>query len=210
MKKQLRMGATAIAVLLSTVLVAQQGKVKTLFNSNLKSSGGYGAITNKFTKVRGEYANLSGLYGGWYINHKLMVGVGMAASTNNIPVPSQYSTNTANKRTYQYGQFGLMTEYVLNSDKPIHLVLQAFGGAGFTLQYERNQWHSGGNDPYTSDENWFTVVEPGVQLEMNLFKWMRFSPGISYRATFGSDGAGVKDKDMSGVSYNATLKFGRF
>jgi hypothetical protein len=210
MKHQFRMCATAIAVLFSTVLVAQQGKVKTLFNSNLKSSGGYGAITNKFTKVRGEYANLSGLYGGWYINHKFMVGVGVAASTNNITVPSQFSTNTINKRTYQYGQFGLMTEYVLNSDKPIHLVLQAFGGAGFTLQYLRNTWYSGGNDAYTSDENWFTVVEPGVQLEMNLFKWMRFSPGISYRATFGSDGAGVKDKDLSGLSYNATLKFGKF
>lgn len=210
MKQQLRMGATAIAILLSTVLVAQQGKVKTLFNGNLKSSGGYGAITNKFTKIRGDYANLAGLYGGWYINHKLMVGAGMAASTNNIRVPSQFSSSPTNKTTYQYGQFGLMTEYVLNSDKPIHLVLQAFGGAGFTLQYERNQWHSGNNDPYTSDENWFVVAEPGVQLEMNLFKWMRFSPGVSYRATFGSDGAGVKDKDLSGMSYNATLKFGRF
>jgi hypothetical protein len=139
-----------------------------------------------------------------------MVGVGMAASKNNIRVPSQFSSSPANKTFYQYGQFGFMTEYVLNSDKPIHLVLQAFGGAGFTLQCERNQWHSNVNDPYAGDENWFAVVEPGVQLEMNVFKWMRFSPGVSYQATFGSDGAGVNDKALSGVSYNATLKFGKF
>jgi hypothetical protein len=46
------MGATAMAILLSTVIVAQQGNVKILFNCYLKSSGGYVAITNKFTKIR--------------------------------------------------------------------------------------------------------------------------------------------------------------
>jgi hypothetical protein len=212
MKKRMRTAAAMMALLLSTALTAQEKKVNTLFGgSRVASSGGYGAITNKFTKICGEYANLPGIYGGWYINHKLMIGVGAAASTNTIRVPAQYNTRPGNNQTYQYGQFGLTTEYVLNSHKPIHLVLQAFGGAGFTLQYERNKWYNNnGHDPDISDENWFVVAEPGVQLEMNLFRWMRFSPGISYRATFGSDGAGVKDKDLSAVSYNATLKFGRF
>jgi hypothetical protein len=210
MKKMLRIGTTAFAIFFSNVVVAQDGKMKTLFNSNVKSSGGYGALTNKFTQIRGDYANLSGIYGGWYINHQLMIGAGMAASTNNLKVPVQFSTDPSHPRTYQYGQFGLVTEYVLGSNKPVHLVLQAFGGAGFTLQYERYKWSSSAHEPDVSAENWFVVAEPGAQLEMNLFKWMRFSPGVSYRATFGSDGAGVKDKDLSGLSYNATLKFGKF
>ncbi len=82
-------------------------------------------------------------------------------------------------------------------------------GAGFTLQYSRNSFHDRDYED-VRDENWFVVAEPGVQLEMNLFKWMRLSPGVSYRATFGSDGIGMKDKDLRAASYNITMKFGRF
>jgi hypothetical protein len=194
---------------MSTGAIAQEGKVKTLFNTHSKSSGGYGAITNKFSTIRGEFVNMPGFYGGWYINHRFLLGVGATASTTDLRVPLQYSTDPTANKTYQYGQFGLMTEYVLASDKPVHLVFQAFGGAGFTLQYERDKWDNI-DDESGRDDNWFFVAEPGVQLELNLFKWMRFSPGVSYRATFGSDGRGLKDKDLSALTYSATLKFGRF
>lgn len=201
---------TAALSLLVTSAIAQ-GTVKTIFKSNPKSSGGYGAITNKFTRIRGDFANMSGLYGGWFINQRLMIGAGAAAVTNNIPVPLQYSTDPTRNRSYEYGQVGLMTEYVINSNKPIHFVAQLFSGAGFTLQYDRHNHHNNNDDDDTiSDEHWFFVAEPGVQVEMNLFKWMRFSPGISYRASFGSDAEGMKDKDIRGVSYNVTLKFGKF
>lgn len=161
MKRQLQTMIAVFLTALSTQTIAQEGNVKTIFNDNLKSSGGYGAITNKFTAIRGDYANLVGLYGGWYINHRVMVGIGAAASTNNLRVPQQFSTDPSENRTWQYGQFGLVTEYVINSDKPVHLAFHLFGGAGFTLQYLRDDWdHSSHNN--TSDENWFVVAEPGV------------------------------------------------
>ena len=210
MKEKIRTAITVMALLLGMSAAAQERKMNTLFSSGLRSSGGYGALTNSFTKIRGNFSNLSGFYGGWYINQRFLLGIGAAASTNNIKVPLQFSTNPARNRTYQYGQFGLKTEYVLGSDKALHIVLQAFGGAGFTLQYERNNWHTDPQYDDVTDENWFVVAEPGVQLELNLFKWMRFSPGVSYRAIFGSDGAGLKDKDLSAVSYSVTLKFGKF
>ena len=206
-----RIGSITV-VLLSlffTKIMAQEGHVKTIFNGNLRSSGGYGALTNKFTSIRGDHTNLAGLYGGWFVNHRMMVGIAAAASTNNLRVPEQYSTNTNQNRTWQYGQFGLITEFIMNSDKPLHLAFSLFGGAGFTLQYQRDDWDHDGREN-TSDENWFVVAEPGIQLEINLFRWMRFSPGISYRATFGSDGRGLADSDLRAISYNATVKFGRF
>ena len=210
MKRQI--SAITVAVLLTwcTAAVAQDGKIKTIFKGDVKSSGGYGAATNKFSTIRGKYANISGLYGGWFINHKLMVGVGLAATTNNISVPLEFSTDPSRDMTYEYGQFGLMTEYVIASGSPVHVVLQGFAGAGFTLQYQRSNLHNGNIEDNVHNQRWFVVAEPGVQLEMNVFKWMRFSPGVSYRATFGSEGRGLKDKDLSAVSYNATLKFGRF
>jgi hypothetical protein len=203
--------AAALSLLLGKSVAAQE-PIKTVFKGGLKSSGGYGALTNKFTQIRGEYANMSGLYGGWFVNHKLMIGAGAWAVTSNIPVPLQYSTDPSRNKSYEYGQVGLVTEYVVGSSKPVHLVFQLFAGAGFTLQYERHNWHNNNSsfDNSISDENWFFVAEPGVQVEVNLFKWMRFSPGVSYRTSFGSDAAGLKDKDIRDISYSATLKFGKF
>lgn len=222
MKNQLKTVALLALMLSGSVVLAQDnwdntGKddyVQTLFKSGRKrASGGYGAITNKFTSIGGEYANLVGVYGGWYINHSLLIGAGAAALTNDIPVPLQHSTDLTKNLSYMYGQVGMVTEYVIASNKTFHIAFNLFSGAGFTTQYERHNWDDedhGHEWDENSDENWFFVAEPGVQLEINVFKWMRFSPGVSYRAAFGSDARGLGDSALSDISYNATLKFGKF
>ena len=218
-----------VSVLLSTTAFAQEtesetmeidNNIETVFKGGTQSVSGYGAITNKFTYLGGEFANLVGAYGGVYINHQFMIGIGAAALTNNLTVPLRYSTDPLRDMSYEYGQVGLVTEYVVNSNKAVHIAFNLFTGAGFTLQHERSDWghdwddHDDDDDfdfdEDVKDENWFFVVEPGIQLELNVFKWMRFSPGISYRAAFESDGLGMGDSDISNISYNATLKFGRF
>jgi hypothetical protein len=220
MKTPIRSLAFAFLVTLSVTAFGQDNEtttdrnneIQTVFKTSGKASGGYGALTNKFTRIGGDFANLAGVYGGWYVNHKFLLGVSAAAATNNIPVPNQYSVDPLRNMSYEYGQVGLITEYVLGSNKPVHLAFNLFSGAGFTVQYERHNWeHNNDFDHHDNhDENWFFVAEPGVQVEVNLFKWMRFSPGVSYRAAFGSDAPGLSDNDLSNVSYNATLKFGRF
>jgi hypothetical protein len=210
MKRQIRTIVTIALIFTSTSLFAQDGSVRTVFKRGVMSSGGYGAAINQFTTIRGKFANITGLYGGWFINHRFMIGAALASTTNNLHVPQQYTADPLRSLSYEYGQFGLMTEYVIASDKPVHLVFNLFSGAGFTLQYERNTFHNTSYPENVHDQNWFFVAEPGVQVEMNLFRWMRISPGISYRRSFGSNGLGLEDKDISGLSYNATLKFGKF
>ncbi|HZB13064.1 MAG TPA: hypothetical protein VE467_08555 [Chryseolinea sp.] len=223
MKRQLKTMATVFAIFLSATTFAQENDTKgrdsdiqTVFKGGTQSIRGYGAITNKFTYLGGEFANLVGAYGGVYINHQFMIGVGAAAMTNNLAVPLRYSVDPLRDMSYEYGQVGLMMEYVVGSNKAVHVAFSLFSGAGFTLQHERYDWHDHDHDDDfdfdedVKDENWFFVAEPGVQVEVNVFKWMRFCPGISYRAAFESDGLGMKDSDISNVSYNATLKFGRF
>jgi hypothetical protein len=195
--------------------IKDQYQIKTIFrNSGHKASGGYGALSNKFTTINGEFANLVEVYGGWYINHRFLLGISGAALTNNIRVPDAYSTMPGVNMSYEYGQCGLMTEYTIGSSKAIHLSFQLFNGAGFTVQYERpkldddNSWDK--EDNYPHDSNWFFVTEPGIKVEVNVFRWMRFSPGVSYRAAFGSDALGLSDSKLSGASANLTLKFGKF
>ena len=196
-------------VLFSGVVHAQENE--TIFRkSPIKRSGGYVAISNKFTSINGEFANMPGIYGGWFINRKLMLGVGVAATTNYIPVPSSFSNFPGDKMTYQYGQFGLMTEYVVASTRKVHLAVNLLTGSGFTMQYDRRDFDDWDFDDYEEDPNFFFLMEPGVQVEFNLLKWMRFSPGVSYRRAFGSNSNGLSDSDLSNMSYNLTLKFGFF
>jgi hypothetical protein len=138
-----------------------------------------------------------------------MIGLEVAAVTNNIRVPQEFSVDPDRSLSYEYGQGGLRAEYIMNSGKPVHLAFHLFAGTGFTVQYDRYAWDDH-DRLHNNRSNWFFVTEPGVQLEMNVFKWMRFSPGVSYRAAFGSDAPDMTDKDLSNISYNATLKFGRF
>ncbi len=141
-----------------------------------------------------------------------MLGLGVAGTTNHIPVPLEFSEAPTTQLSYGYGQAGLVTEWVMGSNKSAHLVFHLFTGAGYTTQYER--WTNNDFDWNSShpvyDQNWFFVAEPGVQLEVNFFRWMRFSPGISYRKTYDSNGRGLTDNDLSDWSYNLTLKFGKF
>lgn len=177
----------------------------------IRQSGGYAAISNKFTTINGDFANMAEIYGGWFINRKLMVGLSAAGTTNYVPVPSPYINYAGRKVSYQYGQAGLITEYVVASHKKVHFNVNLMAGAGFIGQYDRHdfdewEWDFDDHD----DACAFFVMEPGVQVEFNLLKWMRFSPGVSYRRAFGSKSPGLSDNDLSNLSYNVTFKFGFF
>jgi hypothetical protein len=206
MKKNMML---TMMILLVSIAYSQVQEIQTAFKPG--KSGGYGAITNSFTTINGKYANMAGVYGGWYVNKKFLIGASVSAVTNDLPVLPANNTIPGVDMSYAYGQFGLVTEYVVASDKMLHVGFHLFTGAGFTAQYQRSIWDTD-YEPNKSnlDENCFTVIEPGVQVELNLLKWMRFSPGVSYRATFGSDAVGLSDNDLSNVSYNLTLKFGKF
>lgn len=217
MKKHLKAISLIVFVLTSASLAAQDvpsndnNQIQSLFRTHGHNSGGYGALTNKFTYIDGRYANLVGVYGGWYVNHSFLLGISASALTNDLKVPLEYREDAFDNLSYMYGQVGMMTEYVVASNKSVHVAFNLFTGAGFTFQYERENWHDDHNNwDGTRDEDWFFVAEPGVQLEVNLFKWMRFSPGVSYRAAFNSNGRGLGDSKLSDISYNATLKFGKF
>src|SRR5688572_26240282 len=104
---------TILLILLSTIsLWAQDDHIQTIFGRS-HSSGGYGALFNKFTKIDGKFANISGVYGGWYVNHRFLIGAGVASTTNYIKVPDQYNMLPGARMTYEYGQGGVVTEYVI-------------------------------------------------------------------------------------------------
>lgn len=206
--------ATIVLLVVAGVAVQAQSsssEVQTIFRAG-RPSGGYGAISNKFTSIYGGFANMPEVYGGWFINRKFLMGIGGGATTNYVAVPIEDSAMPNQRMSYLYGQAGLVNEWVMASNSPIHPVLHFFNGAGFSLQYERPTWNNMDDDLYDDDVHdvrWFYVTEPGIQVELNLLKWMRITPGVSYRFAF-DNARRTLNKEVSGPSVNVAMKFGKF
>lgn len=204
--------AAAMMLCLSNILLAQStDEVKTIFK-NTKGSGGYVAISNKFTSVHGSFANMPEIYGGWFIGKKFLIGVGGGSTTNYIPVDITESANPAQRMSYLYSQFGMVNEWVIASNSPIHPVFHVFNGAGFTMQYHRPRWEDFDDPQYhedIEDIRWYYICEPALQIELNLLKWLRVSPGISYRFAFDNEKRSLNDQ-VSGPSVSLGIKFGKF
>lgn len=141
------------------------------------------------------------------------LNVGFAGYGLTSPVLSDRVDADGTHYYYDMGYGGLLFEPVFFSRSAIHFtlpVLLGAGGAGFrpttspfSYNYEDVNW-----DNYVADA--FFVAEPGLNMELNLFKWMRLDAGVSYR--FISDGyfGSSLNSSLSGWSANCGLKFGWF
>ena len=63
---------------------------------------------------------------------------------------------------------------------------------------------------YGDDYQAFFVVEPGIELEVNVIKLVRFGVGASYRYTTDLDLPGTGKGALRGLNAGFTVKVGRF
>jgi len=190
----------AFLLMLAIVPVVFSQEEETLVGGEIES-GGFGGPVVKITQVNGESGVLMGGRGGWIINHRFVLGGGGYGLTTNHKAPN-YSTESPHYIEMGYG--GLELEYIVSSNKVLHYSLQTLIGAGGVDL--RDKW--GGSVDGENDS--FFVVEPGANLELNVSKSIRISAGASYRHVVGVDYRGLGNSDLSGLSANLALKFGKF
>lgn len=193
----------------------EEREMRTLFgNSGIRSNGGYGGVTTGYTQLDGRDAIIIGGRGAWLINHT--IGIGIAG----YGFLSEHKFDTELNDDYQLagGYGGLMFEFIMNPKSPVHISFPVTVGAGGVGYVEHDNLIRG-NDFGRLDEDSqaFFVVEPGVEVEMNLLRFMRMSFGLSYRytsdidLTYATSGNRILDKDvLNGLSGGITLKFGKF
>ncbi len=180
---------------------------QTLVSGKLES-GGYGAPVIKFSSVNKSFALFVGGYGGWLINHTFMIGGGGYGLVNNInfpqgPVLDYYYVPL--ERKIQFGYGGLMLEYIGNYEKLVHYSFSVLIGAGgITYGYRDFEYNS--DYPVNS----VFVLEPAVNLEINITTFFRIDCGAGYRLVTGVNMYGLKNADMGGPSLNLAFKFGKF
>jgi hypothetical protein len=183
-------------------------KPKTLFRSNIQSSG-YGALSTQYSKFNHKDAIFVGAYGGWMINHRLMLGGGgYGLVTRHAGFGINSETNNQNRLRMGYG--GLMAEYTFAGNQLFHVAANILVGAGgVTNGYPTNK--PGKNEEWQNVNcSAFFVTQPGVNIETNVTKWFRIAAGGSYRLIAGNKLEGISNADMSALAANLSFKFGGF
>lgn len=194
-----------IAILAATSMMAQE---KTMFGSNPDiSHGGFGAPVVKFTSINGEFGVLSGVRGGWIINHQISLGIAGYGLTTNTELNGLVDGKV---RYLDFGYGGFELEYIMANNEVIHLTVSGLIGAGganyrFSKTHKDFDWEE---DDLNSDA--FFVGEPTVNAELNVTSFFRINLGVGYRFVSGSNNDYITDSELSGISGQIQLKFGSF
>ena len=193
----------------------QEKEMKTLFgNSGIRSNGGYGGVTVGYTQMDDRDALLIGGRGAWVINHSMAIGLA------GYGFLSEHKPDAQLNGDYHLagGYGGLMFEFIAAPKSPIHVSFPVVIGAGGVGYVERDGIFGNSDiNPFSEDSQAFFVVEPGIELEMNLLRFMRLGLGVSYRYTsdidlsYRGNGGRIMGSDaLNGLSGGITLKFGKF
>ncbi|MBN3034620.1 MAG: hypothetical protein JW861_03480 [Bacteroidales bacterium] len=207
MKKMLLMILLAAA----GVVAAQEdgNEYRTIFGSENITHGGYGAISMNYSRIDGKDAFLAGGRGAWVINHSLAIGLGGYGFANDI----EYTVPGVEEDVALVGGYGgLLIEPVIAPKYPIHVSVPVLIGAG-GVSYIRKHWSTscyGCEDYYSEDASAFFLLEPGLELELNLVRFMRIALGGYYRITSDVALVNTGKKVLHGFSGGLTLKFGKF
>ena len=202
-----------LLMLLPVLALAQEA---TLLSGEV-SHGGFGGPVVKVTRINGQDAVLVGGRGGWIINHTFVIGGGGYGLVSDVrpTVPGLF-----NQDKLMLGYGGLELEFILQSDRVVHLTVPVLIGAG-AVGYRTGYWGDDFDLSLGIDNKFdtFFIIEPGIDLELNVVSFFRINAGISYRHVSGvgvpTDITGTQrpltsNSELRGVSWMIGFKFGSF
>ena len=199
--------------ILSILLLFAAGTVQaqeeeTLLSGGLES-GGYGAPVVKFTNFKGEFAVMAGGYGGWLINHSFLLGGGgYGLATQHHLASSSGSEIFPDNGRIEFGYGGGILEYIFSPKAVIHSTISLLIGGGAVSVGQHWEDYTNWMHGYQADGVF--VLEPSLNVELNVTTFFRVNAGGSYRYVSGVSTAGLTNADLSGASINLALKFGSF
>jgi hypothetical protein len=184
--------------------------IRTLLG-DIKHYGIYAAFTVKYSEINKEYNWDFGGRMGFVKNHDLSFGIAGYGFTKEPKFDVEQQADYA----LQGGYGGFFIEPCLFPKFPVHLSLPVFFGAGgvsYTkVNTNRNNYYwNNYSENMTFDTQPFVVIEPGVELEMNLIRHIRMGLGVYYRVSSNIDVRNNEPTALNGFSVGMTFKFGKF
>lgn len=171
--------------------------------------GFYIGFHSEYSQIAGYDAFGAGCTFAMIANHGLAIGFSgkgfFSEPYDRIP-----GSNTSYSYTGGYG--GFLIEPILFPKYPVHVSFPILLGAGgiarsILTNYNYPYDHT---DVYVEDAEAFFIAEPGVELEFNVARWLRFGLGASYRFTTTFEPSVFDSNPMNGFTGGFSLKFGKF
>jgi hypothetical protein len=194
-----------LCVLTTAASAQNTEETKTIFGNGMPHMGYYVSPFAQAAKIAGSTAVLPGVAAGVILNNRIALGLSYKfIATENTPV------GEADTRVYldQY-YAGIKAEYSIFPAKPVHLNFQVEAGIGHTELDPKDAYEEGESGLPSGDAS-FGYVEPGVALEINLWKYLKLDIGAGYRFTGDVAFRSVTAKDIRGFNFGAGLKIGLF
>lgn len=184
-------------------------EITTLFGGQHLSHGGYGSISVNYSEINSKQALLIGGRGSWIIGHWFGLGIGGNGFFNDYTTITTNNEQREANLTGGYG--GMVFEPIIFPKFPVHISLPVLVGAG-GIAYATNSLYDYYNeeDFFIEDTYAFFIVEPGVELELNMLRYFRLAFGGYYRYTNNIELYNTPEDVLHGFSGGVTLKFGKF
>ncbi|MEP2773965.1 MAG: hypothetical protein ABJH05_17555 [Fulvivirga sp.] len=198
----------------STAVLAQEKineikpkpKIKTVLGKDSRISG-FGSLELKATEFKSELTLLPGFSGGMILNDHFVVGIGGYGIATRVGFQG---VNPVSDQFLYGGYGGLLLGAIIAPKEVIHVYIPILIGAGGAYITEESPDDINQNDDAYDESSAFFVVEPGIELEVNITKFFRLGIGGSYRFIKQSDLENFTDNELSNYSGNISMKFGGF
>lgn len=172
------------------------------------TGGGYGAFTAGYSVIQERHAYEFGFRGMWVINHSIAMGFGGTGFANQ----AMYNSTSGSDNFLTGGYGGFIIEPIVAPMYPVHIAFPILIGGG-GISYVETDWDDFDNFVMATD--FFMLIQPGAELELNVTRFFRIGLGATYRfptdfnATT-TETPELSPQDLKGFSYSLSFKFGRF
>ena len=190
----------ALMILSGRAAAQDQEQVKSLFRDDLKVTEVW-VPEVKLNSIQGSIGTLVGIYGGAMINNTVLLGISGGVNLGHPRV--------------NYGYFGGIVQVVYKASELVHFSGQMVIAYGSTKDYE-NPKHGLLDNFWNISGATFFMMEPGLNLEMNLSSRLTLVAGASYRMVSGLSEndeniaiTHVTNEELSGINFNIGLKFSK-
>lgn len=203
MKQYIAAAAFCLAISPLAAQINNQDSPETLFSSGTSIAwGGMVGTGIHFSTLDGQPMVLHQVSLAAVLNHNFRLGFSYYHQLEELT----FSTALGDYR--QDLQMGSLDfEYVFFPNKVVHFSLPLSIGLG-ELEYDDELAFDDWSGIY--DESYFGFIQPGVQVEVNVHKYVRLHGGANYRLAIGADNPLLNDAALSGFSANIGLRLGLF
>jgi len=194
-----------------------------LLNIKEAKFSGYGAPYVRYSRIGEAHGCLAGVRGGVIINDNFVFGfggMGLATPTDRDKISGEYYTGLLSHAGFGYG--GFLTEYYFNPKDLIVVSAGTLIGGGALVFYDQRYKDYDDDDYYNDHRHYndddgdiekgdsFFVVEPELNVFVNITRFCRIGAGVSYRYVAGINSDEFSNKDFRGPSASIMAQFGWF